>query len=146
MTAPRTPSQSIIVRRAPSFATSLPPGIASSPTPISSAATTKLIRVAEPDVSSTNQGSASHVICDPVTETISAASRAASERLRSIRACGGRGRPRTAVNRRGSRLLGLGGHAGGAHDRDVAAQGLEAELGHGPVGDLAVADVELGRD
>ena len=47
-------------------ASSLPPGRPSSPSPASSAATTRLIRVAEPVVTSTNHGSASQVICEPV--------------------------------------------------------------------------------
>ena len=125
ITGPRTPSQSIIVRRAPIRATSFPPGIAPAATPISAAATTRLMRVAEPDVSSTNQGSASQVICDPVVETISAASSAASERFRSIE---------------------LARDGGGANDGDVAAEALEAQLGHRAFRGLPVANLELGRD
>src|SRR3954451_16078050 len=122
MTGPRTASQSIIARRAPIRAISLPPGTAPSPTPISSAATTRLMRVADPDVSSTNHGRASQVICDPVVETTSAASSAASERFRSI-------------------VLARDG--GGANDRDVPAEALDTELGHRALRGVAVADLEL---
>ena len=71
----RTRSASSIVLHAPSRRSTAPPGIPSSASPISSAPTTMLIRVAEPVVTSTNHGSASHVICAPVVETTSAASR-----------------------------------------------------------------------
>src|SRR4051794_15579384 len=125
MTGPRTASQSIIMRRAPMRASSFPPGTAPTPTPISSAATTRLMRAAEPDVSSTNHGSASQVICDPVVDTTSAASSAASERFRSIV---------------------LAGNGGRADDRDVAAQALKTELGDGPLRRLAIVNLELGRD
>jgi hypothetical protein len=40
------------------------------------------MRVAESDVTSTNHGRASHVICDPVTDTISAASNGRTPRVR----------------------------------------------------------------
>jgi hypothetical protein len=47
------------------------------------AATTTPIRAGDPVVTSTNQGSASRVICEPVVEIASAASSAASGRRRS---------------------------------------------------------------
>ena len=61
-----------------------PPGRPQSATPSASAASTRPIRPAEPVVESTNHGSASQVIIDPVVETTSAASRAVSPRFRSI--------------------------------------------------------------
>jgi hypothetical protein len=48
-----------------------------------STANTIAIRDAEPVVVSTNQGSASIVICDPVSETVSRARRPRRPRLRS---------------------------------------------------------------
>ena len=69
----RKPSQTSIVRRAPKCDRSRDPGRVIRPIPITSAATTKLMRVAEPEVVSTNQGSASHVICEPLVEITSAA-------------------------------------------------------------------------
>ncbi len=51
-----------------------------------SVAATQLIRVAEPVVISTNHGIAIAVICEPVVETISAASSATTVRLRRITA------------------------------------------------------------
>ena len=68
----RAPSQSSIVRRAPSRPSSRPPGRPNSASPITSAATMKVVFVAEPVVSSTNQGSATQVICAPVVEITSA--------------------------------------------------------------------------
>ena len=50
--------------------------------PMSSAATTTVILVADPVVRSTNHGSASDVIWEPVVETISATSSATTGRLR----------------------------------------------------------------
>ncbi len=81
--------------------------------------------MADPDVSSTNQGSASQVICDPVVETTSAARSAASERFRSIE---------------------LARDCGGANDGDVAAEALQAQLRHRAVRGLPVANLELGCD
>src|SRR5215210_2574577 len=80
MIGARAPSQRIIVLRAPSRARNRPPGSPSSARPTISAAITKLVCVAEPVVTSTNHGRASHVICDPVVDTISAASSATTER------------------------------------------------------------------
>src|SRR4029453_16288166 len=76
------PSQTITARRAPSLPRTRPPGSPSSASPITSAATTKVVCVAEPLVTSTNQGSASQVICAPVVETTSATSSARIERSR----------------------------------------------------------------
>ena len=68
----RTPSQISIVRRAPRRVAS-PPANPPSATAAASTASTIVMRVAEPDVVSTNQGSATHVICEPVSETTSRA-------------------------------------------------------------------------
>ena len=62
MSGARAPSHRSIVLRAPSLPSSRPPGHPSAATPISSAATTKLILVADSVVTRTNHGSASHVI------------------------------------------------------------------------------------
>src|SRR6266542_2430239 len=69
--------------RAPSLASRLPPGKPKSAAPATSAAATNPVRAGEPVVTRTNQGSASHIICDPVVETTSAASSAASRRSAS---------------------------------------------------------------
>src|SRR6187551_1264198 len=82
MSGARAPSHSSIVRRAPSLPRSRPPGKPNTATPISSAATTKLIFVADPVVTSTNQGRAIQVICAPVVEITSAPSSATTERDR----------------------------------------------------------------
>ena len=76
----RAPSQRSIVRRAPSFPSTRPPGRPNSASPITSAATMKVVLVAEPVVSSTNQGSATQVICAPVVEITSAESSARTDR------------------------------------------------------------------
>ena len=68
----RAPSQSSIVRRAPRRPSTRPPGKPNRASPITSAATMKVVFVAEPVVSSTNQGSATQVICAPVVEITSA--------------------------------------------------------------------------
>ena len=88
----RAPSQSIIVLRAPSRPSTRPPGSPRSASPITSAAATNVVFVAEPVVTSTNQGSASQVIWAPVVETTSAMSRATTERSRrrSLRLMGRR--------------------------------------------------------
>ena len=68
--------------RAPSrFSTRMPRNPASA-MPIASNAITTLIRVAEPVVVSTNQGSATHVICAPLVEIVSAARSARIEPMR----------------------------------------------------------------
>ena len=68
----RAPSQISIVRRAPSRVAS-PPAKPPSATAAASVAITSVMRVAEPDVVSTNHGSATQVICDPVSEITSRA-------------------------------------------------------------------------
>ena len=68
----RAPSQISIVRRAPSRVAS-PPAKPPSATAAASVAITSVIRVAEPEVVSTNHGSATHVICEPVSEMTSRA-------------------------------------------------------------------------
>ena len=73
-----------MVRFAPSRATSVPAGIPKTPTGISSAARTQPILAVDPVVTSTNQGSATNVIADPVRETSSATTRAARERFLKI--------------------------------------------------------------
>ena len=77
----RTPSQISIVRRAPSRVAS-PPANPPSATAAASTASTTVMRVAEPDVVSTNHGSATQVICEPVSETTSRARIPISPRLR----------------------------------------------------------------
>src|SRR5687768_4670224 len=83
MSGARAESQKTIVRQAPKRLSSFPPGSPSAASPSSSAATTRLIRVAEPDVTRTNHGSASHVICPPVVEITSAASSGLRPRVRN---------------------------------------------------------------
>ena len=68
--------------RAPSFATSAPLGIPSNAIGRISTARTMLIFAGDPVVTSTNQGSARKVICEPSEDTASAVSRAMSGRLR----------------------------------------------------------------
>ena len=75
-----------------------PPARPPSATAAVSTASTIVIRVGEPEVVSTNHGSATHVICDPVSETISRASSPISPRLR--------GEVAPAHDRRGLRLRG----------------------------------------
>ena len=60
-----------------------PAGISRSPTGRSSAAKTKPIRAVEPVVMRTNQGSATSVIAEPVSDTSSAPSTAARLRFLS---------------------------------------------------------------
>jgi hypothetical protein len=78
----RMPSQISIVRRAPSRVARPPPSPPTATAAASTASTTD-IRAAEPVVVSTNHGSATQVICDPVSETISRARIPISARLRS---------------------------------------------------------------
>src|ERR671934_888246 len=84
MSGPRRPSETSIVRRAPSRPSTFPPGRPSSARPTSSAAKTNVIRVADPDVISTNHGRASQVIWLPVVETISATRSARMARSRRM--------------------------------------------------------------
>ena len=79
---PRAASARSIVRFAPSRAIRVPAGIPSSPIGAISAASTQPIFAYEPVVTSTNQGSATNVIEEPVRETSSAVIRPSSERLR----------------------------------------------------------------
>jgi hypothetical protein len=79
-----TPSASSIARRAPMRASRLPPGSPKIATPATAAAITKPIRAGEPVVTSTNHGSASQVICEPVVEIVSATSSASSLRSRNM--------------------------------------------------------------
>ena len=78
----RAASPMTIVVRAPSRATSDRLGIPSSATGRISTARTMLIFAADPVVTSTNQGSARNVICEPRDEIPSAVSRAIRGRLR----------------------------------------------------------------
>ena len=80
----RARSQSCIVRRAPSRATSVPLGMPSSAIGAIWTARTIPIFAAEPVVTSTNHGSARNVIREPSELTTSAAIRAASDRFRRI--------------------------------------------------------------
>src|SRR5262249_61515127 len=73
-----------IVRSAPRRATSEPAGIPKTPTGISSAARTQPIFAVDPVVTSTNHGSATKVIAEPVSDTSSALMTAASERFRRM--------------------------------------------------------------
>ena len=77
-------SATFIVRFAPRRAISDPEGMPSSPTGRSSHASTQPIRAVEPVVISTNHGSATYVIADPVRDTSSAVRIAASDRFLSI--------------------------------------------------------------
>ena len=77
----RTRSETSIERRAPRRKTSEPLGRPKSASGRISTASTTLMRVAEPVVASTNQGSATNVIALPVDETISARTSARSVRL-----------------------------------------------------------------
>ena len=67
-------SAASIVRRAPSLCSTAPAGSPAAVTPTSSAIITTVMRAGEWVVTSTNHGSASHVIWVPVVEMISAKS------------------------------------------------------------------------
>src|SRR5919198_6365321 len=117
---PRAQSASSMARRAPIRARRLPPGSPKIAVAATSAPITNPIRAGEPVVTSTNHGSASQVICEPVVETVSAHSNARSRPSRSISRLGG-GRPDdvdVATHRDGAEL----------DERPVVAAGLVREL------------------
>ena len=84
MSGPRAASETSIVRFAPIRAMSVPAGIPKIAIGSSSAAMTQPIFAVEPVVTSTNHGSATNVIPEPVSETSSAAISPRSERFRRI--------------------------------------------------------------
>src|SRR6266540_1086441 len=121
----RTASDSSIVRRAPSRWISVPEGSPATAKPSSSAAITSVIRAGEPVVVSTNQGSASQVICVPVIEITSAPRSARSGPWR----------------RSSARLI---RDASGAADADIAAHRRRANLDEWALAvRRRVADLEL---
>src|SRR6266545_4366797 len=121
----RTASDSSIVRRAPSRWMSVPEGSPATAKPSSSAAITSVIRAGEPVVVSTNQGSASQVICVPVIEITSAPRSARSGPWR----------------RSSARLI---RDASGAADADIAAHRRRANLDEWALAvRRRVADLEL---
>ena len=83
MSGPRAASETSIVRFAPSRAITEPAGIPTSAIGSISAARTQAIFAVEPVVASTNHGSATKVIDEPVSETSSATTRPARERFLS---------------------------------------------------------------
>ena len=109
MSGARQASATSIVRRSPTRPTRLPEAKPTMPSAAASTATTMAIFVAEPVVVTTNQGSATHVICDPAVEITSRASSASSARSRSSARrvtrgeCGCRRRPTSPAARRAGR-------------------------------------------
>ena len=81
---PRAASEMTIVFFAPIRAISAPDGIPNSAIGTISAAITQPIFAIEPVVTRTNQGSATNVIEEPVSETSSATTRPISERFRQF--------------------------------------------------------------
>ena len=84
MSGTRTMSEINIVVRAPRRETTVPLGIPSTPIGSSSAARTSPIFAGDCVVTSTNHGSASAVMREPIPEITSATSSASSERFRRI--------------------------------------------------------------